>query len=469
MEQSKTSPSFAYSLGTLAIVVAFMLISMVGFGASLQIVFFLSWLIVIPACMKLGYSYKEIEEAASEMIKKCLQPTMILLAVGAMIGVWISSGTVPTIIYGGLVVITPTFFLLTALILCSLTSLATGTSWGTIGTAGLALMGVGAGLEVPAGITAGAVISGAYFGDKMSPLSDSTNLAAAVSGGALIPHVKAMFFTVGPAYLLSAILYTVIGFRHVSGTVDQVQLESILSALRGEFHIGIIALIPAVIVLTLLVMQKPAFTSILIGAVAGAVVAVINQGFSYSEVLQHMYTGFRIESGTEFIDSLLNRGGVMSMVGPVLIMIFAFGFAGMMHHVGMMDALLRPLTNKVKSDRSLIGSTMIVSYVTNAIGSSMTFSAVMTGTLMAPLYKEHKLKPENLSRVIEACGTLGGVLIPWNSNAIFVSGMLGVTPIQYIPYAFLNWLTPMVTLFYAVTGIAMIKEEPDTNTVQKVS
>lgn len=462
MEKKKLSPSFMYSLGTLGVVVAFMLISMVRFGASLQIVFFLAWLIVIPACMKLGYAYKEIEEAASEMIKKCLQPTMILLAVGAMIGVWIAAGTVPTIIYGGLVVITPRFFLLTALILCSLTSLATGTSWGTIGTAGLALMGVGAGLGIPAGITAGAVISGAYFGDKMSPLSDSTNLAAAVSGGQLIPHVKAMFYTVGPAYLLSAVLYTAIGFKYGSGSVDQAQLDSILAALGGQFDIGLVALIPAIIVLTLLVMQKPAFTSILTGAVAGAVVAMVNQGFGYGEVLQYMYTGFSIESGTAFIDSLLNRGGVMSMVGPVLIMIFAFGFAGMMHHVGMMDALLQPLTSKVKSDRSLVGSTMIVSYVTNAIGSSMTFSAVMTGTLMAPLYKERQLKPENLSRVIEACGTLGGVLIPWNSNAIFVSGMLGVTPMQYIPYAFLNWLTPLVTLFYAITGIAMTKEEMDS-------
>ncbi|MDD4569262.1 MAG: Na+/H+ antiporter NhaC [Tepidanaerobacteraceae bacterium] len=456
-ETNRIAPSFGYASGTMLVIIVFMLVGIVGFKVPLQMMFFLSWLIVIPVCMKLGYSFEELEEAAYSMIKKALQPMVILLTVGAMIGAWIASGTVPTIIYGGLKVITPQFFLLTALLLCSITSIATGTSWGTMGTTGLAMVGIGTGLGIPVGITAGAVICGAYFGDKMSPLSDSTVLAPAVSGAKLMDHIKHMLYTTTPAYLISAILFTIIGFKYAGRSLDYENINSILNAINMHFKIGIIPVIPAIVLITLLVMKRPAVTSILIGAVAGAVVAIVYQGVDIGQTLTFMYNGFQISSGDGFIDTLLNRGGVMSMAGNVNLFLFSFGFAGMMKEAGMLDAILAPLTKKINSVFSLVGVTAIISYASNAIGGSMSFAAIMAGTLMSPLYKEYKLKPENLSRCIEDFGTLGAVLIPWNGNAVFASTMLGATPGQFVPYCFLNYLCPIISLFYAKTGIAMTK------------
>ncbi len=451
----RQKPTLMYSLITLALIVILIAGGLVYFGAPIQTLFFLSWLIIIPACMKLGYPYKELEDVAFDFMRRAMQPIIIILAVGALVGTWIAAGTVPGLIYIGLGAISPAYFLLTTLILCSLTSLATGTSWGTMGTAGLAMMGVGAGLGVPVGMTAGAVISGAYFGDKMSPLSDSTNLAAAVSEGELITHVKHMFYTVGPAYVISAILFTVVGLRFAGEALDVAEIELTMTTLADNYTINIITFIPAIVLIALLAMQKPPVTSILVGAVVGGIVAVMLQGYALSEVLGIFYSGHTADTGVEAVDSLLTRGGVVGMWGTVGIMLFAFGLAGMMHHAGMMAALLDPLVKKVRTVGQLTLATMAVSYVSNGIGASMSFASVMTGTLMTPLYKEWNLAPANLSRIIEACGTLGAPLIPWNSNAIFAMSMLGATPFQYIPWAFLNYITPIVALIYGFTGFTV--------------
>ncbi|MGM0602067.1 MAG: Na+/H+ antiporter NhaC [Bacillota bacterium] len=462
MKNNAKKPTTSYAYLVLIALVILIAVGLVIFDAPIQTMFFLGWLVIIPAAMKLGYSYQEVMDAAFDFCRRAMQPSFIILAVGALVGTWIAAGTVPTLIYSGLAIVTPKYFLLTTLILCSLTSLATGTSWGTMGTAGLAMMGVGAGLGVPAPITAGAVISGAYFGDKMSPLSDSTNLAAAVTEGDLMKHVKHMFYDQIPSYIITAVIFVFIGFKYSGGTVDSTHLNSMLDGLANNFNIGIIAFIPAIILIALLVMKKPPIISILIAAIVGGIIAVLHQGESFNTILSAFYSGYSSNTGIDFLDTLLNRGGVTSMFGTLSIMLFGFGLAGMMNEVGIMEALLEPLTKKVNSLGKLVVVSMIVNYASNMIGASMSFASVMTGTLLTPVYKEWNLKPENLSRIIEASGTLGAPLIPWNSNAIYASAMLGVSPIAYLPYCFLNYITPLIDLFYGFTGISMTYYEEDS-------
>ncbi|CAH2214587.1 Na+/H+ antiporter NhaC [Tepidibacter aestuarii] len=455
-ENIKQKPTFGYSLTLIVSIVVLVMVGMIGFGASIITMFLLSWLIVIPASMRLGYKNSELEEFAYDVGKDAFQSNIIILSVGVLIGAWIACGTIPSIVYGGLKIITPKYFLLTTLLLCSLTSLATGTSWGTLGTAGLAMISIGSSLGVPAGLTAGAIISGAFFGDKMSPLSDSTNLAPAVCGGELISHIKHMIYTTGPAYIISAVLYTVIGFKYADKTIDYNQINQVLGILDSNFKIGFVEFIPIIFLFILLLMQKPAIVSILSSAVVGCVLAVFRQGEAVSDILNYLLSGYSIDTGMVYANKLLNRGGIMSMAETVLLVFIVFLIAGILQKVGFLEALLTPMIERIGNSRTkLVGCTFIVSYFTNAFSSSMMFTSVLVGTLMTPLYKEFRLKPENLSRIIEDTATLGAPLIPWNSNAIFASQTLGVSPYEFIPYCFLNWITPIISLFYGATGITM--------------
>lgn len=454
--ENKQKPSFLFALSVIMGMIAFIMSGMLIFDASITIMFLFSWLIVVPAAMKLGYTNDEIENGAYEIAKKSFNSNMIILAVGALIGAWIASGTIPAIVASGLVIITPKYFLLTTLVLCSLTSLATGTSWGTLGTAGLAMISIGNSMGIPPGLTAGAIISGAFFGDKMSPLSDSTVLAAAVCECDLMKHIKHMLLTTGPAYIISAVLYTVIGFKYSALSINQNEINGVIEVLNNNFKIGFIEFLPIILLFTLLLFRKPAITSILSSAVAGVVLAVIRQGTSISATIDSLIGGYSIETGLTYTDKLLNRGGTMSMAETVILVFTVFIIAGILQKAGFMEALLYPVINKIGNSRTrLFGSTFIVSYFANAFSGSMMFTSVMVGTLMSPLYKEFRLKPENLSRVIEDTATLGGPLIPWNSNAIFASQTLGVSPMAFIPYCFLSWITPVISFMYGVTGLTL--------------
>ncbi len=452
----KRKPTFKFAALVMLAVVSLTTIGMVVFHASITVMFLLSWLIVVPAAMKLGYTNSEIEELGFSVGKDAFQSNLIILSVGVLIATWISAGTIPTIVYSGLVVITPKYFLLTTLIVCSLTSIATGTSWGTLGTSGIALMSIGTSMGVPAGLTAGAIISGAFFGDKISPLSDSTNLAAAVCKTDVITHIKHMMFTTVPAYLICIVLYTVIGFKYANNTIDYKQINEVMIILKANFNIGFIALIPIVLLLALLLLQKPPIVSILCSSMLAVGIAVVQEGEKIGDLLNYMLGGYSIETGLLYADKLLNRGGIMSMAETVLLVFIVFVIAGILQNTGFLEVLLQPMIDKIGNSRTkLIGSTFIASYCANAFSSSMMFTSVFVGTVMSPLYKEFKLKPENLSRIIEDTATLGGPLIPWNSNAIFCSQTLGVSPFEFIPYCFLSWITPIISFIYGVTGFSM--------------
>lgn len=452
----KRKPTFKFAMLVMMAIISLTTVGMVVFKASITTMFLLSWLIVVPAAMRLGYTNSEIEEFGFEVGKSAFQSNIIILSVGVLIATWIAGGTIPTIVYSGLTIITPKYFLLTALILCSLTSLATGTSWGTLGTSGIALMSIGNSMGIPAGLTAGAIISGAFFGDKMSPLSDSTNLAAAICKTDVITHMKHMMFTTVPAYLICIVLYTVIGLKYANNSIDYNQINQIKEVLSSTFNIGFVSLIPIIFLLVLLLLQKPPIVSILSSAALGGFIAVVQEGQKVGDLLNYALNGYSIETGITYADKLLNRGGIMSMAETVLLVFIVFIVAGILQKTGFLEVLLKPMIDRIGNSRAkLVGSTFVASYFANAFSSSMMFTSVFVGTVMSPLYKEFKLKPENLSRIIEDTATLGGALIPWNSNAIFASQTLGVSPFEFIPYCFLNWITPIISFIYGVTGITM--------------
>jgi Na+:H+ antiporter, NhaC family len=455
-------PSFMYALTMLLSAVAIIAVGILVFDVPIQILMFISMFVLVPFMLRLGFTYKQIEKSMFTSMSKALKPGLILLTVGILIGAWIASGTVPTLIYYGIELISPQFFLVTTLLFCSIVSLSTGTSWGTIGTAGIAMMGVGSSLGIPEGLTAGAIISGAYFGDKLSPLSDSTNLAPTVTGGELFAHIKHMLWTTIPAYIISAVIFTIIGLNSKVTAVESESVNILTSYLADTFHLGFVPIIPIVILITLLMLKKPALPAIFIASIAGALVAVVYQGFGFGETVSILYNGYTVETGITAVDSLLQRGGLTSMLGLIALFLFALGLGGMLAESGVLEALIASFANKIQHTGVLVFVTIIVSYATLAIGGAIYFSTVMGGTLMRPIFERLNLKPENLSRILEDTGTQGGALIPWTGSGIYTASTLGVATGAYLPFCFLALITPLVSLFYGITGLTMTKSEEKT-------
>lgn len=455
MDSKVKKPSFLYAIGVMCMVVAIISIGMLVFGASIQIMMLAALLATIPCITRLGYTFKEVEQNAYESMLKALQPGFIIATVGILIGSWMASGTVPTIIYYGIEAISPQFFLVTALILCSVVSMATGASWATLGTAGVAMMGVGHSMGIPVGMTAGAVVSGSFFGDKMSPLSDSTNLSAAIVGIDVMDHIKHMLLTTGPAYVISAIIFTVLGWIYGGSSVEAPDVEQLTGFLSENFHLGLIPMIPPVIVITLLVMRKPPVPSIFIGAITGAAIAVLYQGFATKEIFDILYDGYSDSAGIAIVDDLLQQGGLLSMLPLVALYLFAIGLGGILYNYGILEAILERVMSRIKSRGALVGTSVFTGYAMLGIGGSFSFSGVMTGTLLKPLYDKHDIPPENLSRTIEDTATLSAPLVPWTAGGLFTTAALGLSPVVYLPFAFLALITPIFTLIYGFTGKAM--------------
>jgi Na+:H+ antiporter, NhaC family len=467
--------SAGYAAFVVASVFVFVLGGSLFFGGAIETMFMLAWLFTVPLIMKVGYTYKEVQNFGWKVVMESLEANFIILVVGTLIASFIASGTVPYIIVLGLKVISPQIFLLSALLICTMTSLATGTSWGTIGTAGVAMMGIGTALGVPMGMTAGAVISGAAFGDKMSPLSDTTNLAAAISGAPLMTHIKHMTVTTLPAYILSAIIFTFMGFFTIdTASFDPAIATDTINGLNDIFKLGILELIPIVLVITMLIKKVPPISAMLGGTFMAMFMAMIRQGYNLNKLLGFLYDGFSIETGTVYIDKLLNRGGIMSMISSFLIVFVAAAITGMLSESGVLTALVSSLAKKCSGSRMrTVGTTLSIGYLTNMIGSSMLLAIIVPGTLMKPLYEENDLAPENLSRTLEDSGTLGAWLIPWNANALFGAQTLmgiGATPYIFIPYCLLSIISPIFSMISAITGIGMKplkKEEVDTVELSK--
>lgn len=406
-----------------------------------------------------GVRWEQTLQAMTASIASTLPAILLLMSVGLLIGTWLQSGIVPSLIVYGFAIVSPTYFLFTAALISAVVSLATGSSWSTAGTVGLALMGLGASLGVPAPMTAGAVISGAYFGDKMSPLSDTTNLAPAVAGADLFTHIRHMAWTTGPSLILALIAYFVIGLFADWGGAAAGGL-TLVDPIRDHFRVTPWLMLPPLVVIGLVATRRPALPSILFGALLGMLFAVWFQDASWKSVLATAKGGFTIETGSAALNDLLSRGGLDKMMDTVALILCAVSFGGAMEAAGFLQTITTAILRLVHGTGSLVLVTIATAIGMNVVAGDQYIAIVLPGRMYKATYEKMGLAPHNLSRALEDSATLTSPLVPWNTCGAFMAATLGVSPWLYLPWAFLNWLNPLVSIFYGFTGLTMDRLPP---------
>ncbi len=407
------------------------------------------------AMFRLNYKWETILEGILETIKSSMEAAIILLIIGMVVGSWIISGVVPTMIFYGLKIMNPSIFLPATVLLSLVAAIATGSSWSTAATIGIALMGVGAGLGIPAPITVGAIISGAYMGDKISPLSDTTNLAPAMAGSKLFDHIKSMLYTTIPSFIITMVIFTVMGLRYSQVEVDASSLNSILETLVERFNITPFLFIVPVMTIGLVIKKAPAIPSLLFGSLIGGVAAFIFQGTPVKDFITVLQSGFISNTGNEVVDGLLTRGGMNSMMGTVALIICALFLGGVMERTGMLNAVARKILSIANSTGSLIFSTLLTAFAVNILAAEQYLSIVITGRIFKDVYREKNLDPVTLSRALEDSGTMTSPLIPWNTCGAYMIATLGIAPWVYVPYCFMNLISPVISAIYGFTGISI--------------
>lgn len=403
----------------------------------------------------LKFKWSVMEKGIIDTIHKALPAVLIMLAVGILVGTWIAAGTIPMIIYYGLELISPQYFLVTASFVCSVTSIATGTSWGTIGTLGVAFIGIATALGIPMGAAAGAIVAGAYFGDKMSPFSDVTNLAPVTAGSNLFDHIKHMTYSAGPAWLIGLFIYFIIGLSYDSAPTHSVMIDTIMVTLKENFTFNILLLLPLVIVFYFAISKKPVLPGMLLSSFTAAILAIFFQGASVVDVASAMNTGYVASTGVEVVDKLISRGGMMSMMEVQLVAFTAFAFSGIIQSTGLLAIIFEHIKKFTKTVSSLVTTAVATSFITALVTGSSYLSMLVPGELLAPAFKEKKLAAKNLSRIVEEAGAIMVPLIPWSMAGVYITGTIGVSPFEYMPYAFMNYLSVVILLFFGFTKITM--------------
>ena len=455
MEKTARKITFGEAMLVIAFLVAGLIATLTLWGGDPHMPIMAAAVFAAIVAIRAGHKWQDIENGMLNTIRMSMQAILILAIIGSIIGTWIVAGVVPTMIYYGLQILSPGIFLLAACILCCIVSLATGSSWTTAGTVGIALIGVGGGLGIPLPMVAGAIVSGAYFGDKMSPLSDTTNLAPAMAGANLFDHVRHMFFTTGPSLVIALVLYGILGMRYAGKELDVTAINELLGAMSAQFTISPLLLIPPIAVIIMVVLKVPAIPGLIGGVVLGGAFAAIFQGAGMSAIIDAAHYGYVSESGIEAVDYLLSRGGLDGMMWTVSLILIAMSFGGVMESTGMLQAIAEKILSFAKSTGSLVLSTVCTCIFVNIVAGDQYLSLVLPGRMFKPMYDEKRLHPKNLSRVLEDAGTLSSALIPWNTCGAFMMSTLGVHPFAYLPYAFLNLINPIISVFYGYTGITM--------------
>ncbi|MCG8540034.1 MAG: Na+/H+ antiporter NhaC [Clostridia bacterium] len=458
------------TIGPALIPILFLIAALVStlkfFGGDPHIPILASAGVAAIVAMVFGYTWKELESGVVETIKMSMSAILILMIIGMIIGTWILAGVVPTMIYYGLQIISPGIFLVATTLICAVVSLATGSSWTTAGTVGIALIGIGQGLGIPLPIVAGAIISGSYFGDKMSPLSDTTNLAPSMAGADLFDHIRHMIFTTGPSLIISLILYGIIGIKYAGNAMDMGSINTILEGLSSQFAISPLLLIPPILVIVIVVLKVPAIPGLIGGTILGGLFAFIFQGSGMTDIIGAAHYGFSSETGVDAIDGLLSRGGLDSMMWTVSLILCAMAFGGIMEKSGMLQTIAEYILKLANSTGSIVLSTVLTAIAINLVAGDQYLSIVIPGRMYKDIYDKRGLHPKNLSRVLEDSGTLTSPLVPWNTCGSFMWNTLGVHPFAYLPYAFLNLINPLISIFYGYTGITMEKVKDEDSSEQ---
>ena len=468
------------ALGPLGLLIALLVGSVYLFGDGSssgpnQIALMLAAAAAALVGLRNGHPWAAIEQGIRRSLSVSMGAILILLVVGALIGTWILAGVVPTMIYYGLLVLSPAVFYATACVICAFVSVATGSSWTTAGTIGIALVGIATAQGLNLGLAAGAIISGAYFGDKMSALSDTTNLAPAVAGTDLFTHIRHMAWTTGPSIAAALVLFTAAGFV-APAPATTAELAVVLEALDAQYALGPHLLVPVALVLALVLRRVPALPALLAGALAGAVFAGLFQGDTVVAFVAEpglsrpvaivkgcwiaLFDGFALDSGNAALDDLLSRGGMSSMLTTIWLVMSAMMFGGVMESTGQLEAVARRILRAVRSTGSLTMATLATAFGTNVVTSDQYISIVLPGRMFRAEYERRGLDPCNLSRTLEDGGTITSVLVPWNTCGAYMAGTLGVATLTYAPFCFFNLINPLVAALYGWANISIVKLEP---------
>jgi NhaC family Na+:H+ antiporter len=443
----------------------------VSSGGPNQIVLTLGAAIASIIGVKNGYEWGDLQRAIVAGISTAMVAILILLAVGALIGTWLMAGTVPSLVYYGLEILSPQWFFAATCIICAISALATGSSWTVAGTLGVALIGVAMGLGLSPAIAAGAIISGAYFGDKMSPLSDTTNLAPAVVDTDIFTHIRHMAWTTGPSFVIALIIFSAIGLG-VDASADASSLDQLMITLDANFNISFIALLPLAVVFYFAYKKVPPLPTILFGALLGGVLAVFLQPESVLRfadspelssglgklkgVWMAMFGGYVSTTGVDAVDELLSRGGMISMLNTIWLIVTALAFGAVLEHTGMLRRLIDAALKRAKTTGSLVATVVFSCIGINIVAADQYIAIVLPGKMYRAEFKKRNLHPKNLSRVIEDSGTLTSPLVPWNTCGAYMASTLGVATLAYLPFVFFNLINPLVSMIYGFTGFTMV-------------
>ena len=472
MTKVKRAPSLLFALLPIFLLIGLLAINVMLYGGDSsygpnQIALMLTAAFAGILSLRLGYNWEEILDGIVKSISSAMSALLILLMIGALSGTWLISGIIPAMIYYGLEVLNPTIFLFAACVVSAIVSLATGSSWSTSATVGIAFIGIGQAMGIHEGVVAGAVISGAYFGDKMSPMSDTTNLAPAMAGTDLFTHIRYMALTTGPSIGITLLIFLVWGFT-LTTTADIEQVQNVQDAITSKFNVSIwLFLVPASVVF-LIIKKMPALPALFIGTLLGGLAALIGQshlineisGISdnalssgYAAIVKAMFTKVSMITGNGMVDDLLSSKGMEGMLNTIWLIISAMIFGGVMECSGMLKTLAHSIIKLANSTGSLIASTAATCITFNVTASDQYIAIVVPGRMFASTFKERGLAPENLSRTLEDSGTVTSVLIPWNTCGAYQSGVLGVSTLTYLPYCFFNIISPLMTIFFAYMNI----------------
>ena len=468
-ETSKTKtprkPKIYHSLITFGILIVVMAVAIIVYGVDVHVPMFIG--VIAAACMALylGYQWDVIEKAMMDGVYNALQAIIILAIVGVLIGVWIVGGIVPSMIYYGLKLLSPSVFLVAALLICSITSLATGTAWGTMGTMGLALIGIAVGLGIPAPMAAGAIISGAYFGDKVSPLSDTTVLASSSSGTDLFTHIRYMMFTTVPSISVALVVFLVASLMHNPDAVPSTAEYS--DALRSTFRISPLLLIVPIFTFFLIIKKVPAILTLMVSAFVAGLAAllfqpgivasiggsdVISTGACIKGMMMSWFAGTSVDTGSELVNTLTATRGMGGMLNTVFLIICAVTFGAAMTGSGMFQGITEALTRHIRRRVPSVAATVTTGIVSNVITADQYLSIILSASLFKDLYRKNSLESRLLSRSVEDSATVCSVLIPWNSCGMTQATVLGVATVVYFPYCIFNIVSPLMSILVAAIG-----------------
>lgn len=465
------APSFTQAATPIVLLVVLLAFAVVNFADNSsygpnQIALLFSMGVAAVIGLHNGHTWLDIEKAIIHGISLSMGAILILLAVGALIGTWLLSGTVPTMIYYGLKILQPDWFYAAACIICGVVAMSIGSSWTTAATIGVALIGISQGLGLSSAITAGAVISGAYFGDKISPLSETTNLAPAVAGSELFAHIRYMLWTTFPSISIALLAFFILGFQTTS-TASSDAISALNQQLAAQFNLGIMNLFPVVVLLVLAFKKVPAFPAVCIGAIVGALSACVFQQPLITKLAPNgadeltanivviwraFFDGVMIETQNTNLNDLLSGGGMASMLNTVWLIMCALSFGAVLEHLGMLKKFVQSLLKAVHSVGSLITSTIVTCISTNILTADQYMSIVMPGRMFKEEYQRRNLHPVVLSRTLEDAGTITSPLIPWNTCGAYMYSVLLVNPLDYVFYCFFNLINPVIAMIYGFIG-----------------